>query len=203
MSVQDSYLAIPRRVPALDPDFRPPVLANRALQATAQATGRAVPVAVGLEQADGSVFRFATTVLPDGHPDAAVNLRFVERWLKFLLWSRGGFRIHMAGPAALVAALRKHYQESPTGRFDADIMGARIYERPFEIVSCSAAEGAAEGLDAMQTAVKDTLSGAATFSLRAVFGFIPWWVWLLALGYGAFRLGLLGPALKSLKIKLP
>lgn len=70
-------------------------------------------------------------------------------------------------------------------------------------VATAAAEGAAEGLEAMQTAVKDTVTGAATFSLRAVFGFIPWWVWLLAIGYGAFRLGLLGPALKSLKIKLP
>lgn len=130
----------PRFVPALDPGFRPPVLANRAFLAAVQATGRAVPVAIGLEQADGSIFRFSTQVFPDDHPDAAANLRFVERWLKFLLWSRGGFRIHLAGPASLAAALRRYYHESPTGRFDADIMGARIYEQPFEVLPCAPAD---------------------------------------------------------------
>jgi predicted NBD/HSP70 family sugar kinase len=30
--------------------------------------------------------------------------------------------------------LEKHYKESPTGKFDAEIMGNRIYEKPFEIV---------------------------------------------------------------------
>ncbi len=129
-------LVAPRITPVLDPAFRPPVLTNRAFRALVRTTGEPVPVAVALEQADGSVFRFATEVLPAGHPQADGNFLFCERWLKFLLWSRGGFRIHVAGPPALVAALQHHYTETAAGRFDAEIMGQRIYERPFAILPC-------------------------------------------------------------------
>ena len=61
----------------------------------------------------------------------------VERWIKFLLWSRGGHRIHFAGPPDLGEKLRQHYANSATGRFDAQIMGEKIYERPFEMVVTS------------------------------------------------------------------
>ncbi len=93
-----------------------------------------------LEQADGSRFRFETAVFPDGHPEAGSNMLHVERLVKFLLWSRGGFRLYLAGPAALAPALRRHFETTRTGTFDADIMGRRIYEKPFEIIACSASE---------------------------------------------------------------
>jgi predicted NBD/HSP70 family sugar kinase len=130
------FLVAPRLTPVLDPAFRPPVLTHRAFQARVQASGAPVPVAVALEQADGSVFRFATQVLPAHHPEAAGNFFYLERWVKFLLWSRGGWRLHVAGPPELVEALQRHYRESPTGRFDAEMMGTRIYERPFTVQAC-------------------------------------------------------------------
>lgn len=144
MRSQGLFLPAPRVTPVLDPSFRPPVLANRAFRARAHATGAAAPVALALEQADGSVFRFATEVLPATHPEAAANVLFVERWLKFLLWSRGGFRLHLAAPPALTEALQHHYAATGTGKFDADVMGNRIYERPFEIRPCVATELPAE-----------------------------------------------------------
>jgi predicted NBD/HSP70 family sugar kinase len=133
-------LVAPRITPVLDPAFRPPVLANRAFRERVRASGAPVPVAVALEQADGSMFRLATAVLPAEHPEAAGNFFYLERWLKFLLWSRGGWRIHFAGPAELAAALERHYRESATGRFDAEMMGARIYERPFTVAPCRTEE---------------------------------------------------------------
>ncbi len=129
-------LVAPRVAPVLDAAFRPPALANRAFGALAAQTGRAVPVRVALEQADGSIERFATTVLPEDHPDSGGNFLHVERWLKFLLWSRGGFRIHFAGPAPLAEALAGHYRAHATGKFDAEMMGGRVYERPFEVRWC-------------------------------------------------------------------
>lgn len=136
MSLPAALLIPPRLTPVLDPWFRPPVLADRAFQNRVQAAASPPPVTVALEQADGSVFRFATRVLPASDELAAANLPFLERWLKFLLWSRGGFRLHFAGPADLLEALRQHYATTEQGRFDADIMGGRIYERPFELVPC-------------------------------------------------------------------
>jgi len=55
--------------------------------------------------------------------------------LKFLLWSRGGWRVHFDGPPDLGARLAQYYKDTPTGRFDANIMGERIYERPFAVVT--------------------------------------------------------------------
>jgi predicted NBD/HSP70 family sugar kinase len=119
----------------LDPGFRPAVLASRAFRESAEPG--AVPVQVALERTDGSVSRFDTTVCAAGHPGAQGNFIYLERWLKFLLWSRGGARIHFAGPPELARELQRHYRESATGKFDAWIMGEKIYERPFEVLPVS------------------------------------------------------------------
>ncbi|HWY76757.1 MAG TPA: ROK family protein [Verrucomicrobiae bacterium] len=127
-------LIAPKIAPALDPQFRPAVLANRAFLAEARAIGRAVPIELATEQADGSIFHFSTQLLPDDHPRAAGNFVYLERLVKFLLWSWGGFRIYLNGPKALGAALQKYYVEQPTGKFDSEIIGCRIYDRPIDVV---------------------------------------------------------------------
>jgi len=115
--------------PPLDSCFRPAALAQRAF-----ATQANVPVRLALEQADGSVFHFETSVRPENAPGATENFFFVERLVKFLLWSRGGFRVYFDGPAALSGQLQKYFQETPAGKFDANIMGDKIYGHPFEVV---------------------------------------------------------------------
>src|SRR6185295_13918580 len=127
MKRDSSWLMAPRLVPALDPSFRPAALANRKFLADALATRNSVPVKLALEQADGSVFHFDTRIFPEGHPQAANNFVCLERIVKFLLWSRGSFRIHFSGPKSLGEQLQKHFRERPTGVFDAAIMGERIY----------------------------------------------------------------------------
>jgi hypothetical protein len=111
-------LISPRITPVLDPGFRPAVLANRAFREQVRAALGAVPVRLRLEQTDGNVSHFTTQVLSDGHPQAAGNFTYLERIAKFLLWSRGGFRFHFDGPAALAAKLAAHYREIPAGKFD-------------------------------------------------------------------------------------
>src|ERR1039457_5384554 len=115
-------LVAPRVIPVLDPAFRPAVLANRAFRAQATATGKAVTVRLGLEQTDGNVSHFTTPILPDNHPQAAGNSTYLERMTKFLLWSRGGFRLHFEGPAPLAAKLAAHYRETATGKFDSNLV---------------------------------------------------------------------------------
>lgn len=126
--------------PVLDPGFQPAAMARRAWAALVGASGQPVPVHLALEQSDGSVIRHTLNVLPEGHAQTAQNLRQLEREVKFLLWSRGGCRLHLDGPAALRTALQAHYRDTETGRFDATIMGQRIYERPFEVVPSSPAD---------------------------------------------------------------
>jgi predicted NBD/HSP70 family sugar kinase len=126
-------LIAPKITPVLDPAFRPAVLANRAFHNEVRASKAGVPVRLALEQADGSVFHFKTEIVPESHPQAAGNFIHVERMVKFMLWSRGGFRIYFDGPKPLGEALQKHYRETPTGKFDSDIIGTRIYDRPIEV----------------------------------------------------------------------
>ena len=121
--------------PVLDPHFKPAALAQRAFRAAVKATGRPVPTCLALEQADGSVFQHRTELFPENHALAEHNYFHLERLVKFLLWSRGGFRVHVDGPAALTERLKRHFESTPSGRFDADLMGQRVYEKPFEVVA--------------------------------------------------------------------
>jgi len=125
---------VPKIQPPLDAAFRPAALAHRAFSARAAASGHSVAARLALEQADGSVFHFNAPLFPDNSPGAAANFFCVERLIKFLLWSRGGYRVYFDGPATLGRQLQQYFRETATGKFDANIMGERIYGHPFEIV---------------------------------------------------------------------
>src|SRR5216684_726531 len=101
-------LIVPQITPALDPGFRPAVLANRAFRKEALAGPNPVLVRIALEQTEGNVSHFHTFVFPDNHPAAPGNFTYLERIIKFLLWSRGGFRVHFDGPAELAGKLAAH-----------------------------------------------------------------------------------------------
>jgi predicted NBD/HSP70 family sugar kinase len=133
MNSNDLLCQKPRIAPALDADFRPAALGHRAFAKEAEISG-GPEIRIALEQADGSVFRFDRRVLARKHLASDANYFYVERLVKFLLWSRGGFRVYFDGPAEIGARLQSHFRETATGRFDADIMGEKIYGQAFEIV---------------------------------------------------------------------
>ncbi|OYW27933.1 MAG: hypothetical protein B7Z47_06245, partial [Chthoniobacter sp. 12-60-6] len=120
----------PTVTPILDPDFRPAALAWRAF---AQAiAGNAQPIRIAIEQGEGSTYVFERNISRD---DLAVNLRFLEREVKFLLWAVGGFRVHLDAPEGLVALLRDYiYRYDANRLFDQEVMGPTIYGRPCEIL---------------------------------------------------------------------
>jgi predicted NBD/HSP70 family sugar kinase len=129
----DGFLVAPRRVPPLDPGFRPAALARTAFDADLQANAAALPVTLAVEQPGGIVDRRETWVLPDGDAGTGTSYAFCERLAKSMLWAGGGFRLWVDGPAGLVAALRSHYAESPTGQFDAAMLGETVFGRAFEV----------------------------------------------------------------------
>src|SRR5918994_1537164 len=127
-------LVRPGVVPPLHPEFRPAVLSMRAFEALAREAPGSVPVRIAIEQTDGSVFHFQTTLLPASHLQTAANAAHLERFIKFILWSRGGWRIHVDGPADAVEALAAHYRETPAGRFDSNFVGERVFDHPITVV---------------------------------------------------------------------
>lgn len=118
-------------IPApLDPGFRPPVLCNRQYVAAAKATGTAVPLVIGLERECGLISRYETVVQST---DDADTLRYVERIVKFLLWSRGGWKLHFGGPKALGRRIAKIYSAQGDRKFDCKMM-ALGYGREFRVI---------------------------------------------------------------------
>jgi predicted NBD/HSP70 family sugar kinase len=133
-------LAKPRFVPPLDAKFRPAVLANRTFQEKVQDSGVGVPLVLGLERADGCMSRFETLVFPDDHPQAAANLSYAERLLKFLLWQRGAWKVYVGGPRRIGNYIQKCYAPGGERAFDYHFMGEEIYEKTFIVVPCAPAE---------------------------------------------------------------
>ena len=107
MSNESILNALPKPAePAvLDDAFRPAALAERALREAAEASGDPVKLMLALEQADGTVSRYDSLLVPEGHELAEVNASLVERLVKGLLWARGGCKLYLAGPATLCVRL--------------------------------------------------------------------------------------------------
>jgi hypothetical protein len=127
-------LIAPKVAPLLDPAFRPAVLVNQQFHKAARTSDRSAAIHIALAQADGSVSHYDAVIFLENHFGAADNFSYLERLVKFLLWSRGGWRIYFDGPQSLGEKLARHFRETPTGKFDSHVIGERIYDRPIEVV---------------------------------------------------------------------
>ncbi len=120
----------------LDPGFLPAAIFNRNYVNRVQASGKAVPLVLGLERECGLVSRFETQVNPAADAD---TLRYVERIVKFLLWARGGWKLHVGGPKAIGDCIRKTYSSRGARKFDCEMM-TLAYGRKFEVVLTTASQ---------------------------------------------------------------
>ncbi len=148
--MSDAFRLIEPRVrPPLDPGFRPAILANRHFRKEVEESGGGVPLVISLERAEGAISRFETRVFPDGHPRAGANLVYAERIFKFLLWQRGGWKAWIGGPRAVGESIRGAYSPEGVRAFDFHFMGEDVYDQPFTVIPCDAAE-APEGRESGQ-----------------------------------------------------
>ena len=128
----------PRTVPPADAGFRPAVLALRNYRRAVERAGGGVPLVVGVERENGLLSRFEMRVLaPDGKSDETTRF-LVERLIKFLLWSRGGWKLHLGGPREIGEYIRGCYRAGGLRAFDARVMGEDVYGRPFAVELCEA-----------------------------------------------------------------
>ena len=140
MSPQSNTLlqVIPRFVPPLDPGFRPMVLGNGRYRAAVAQSAETAVVTIGIERNAGLVHCTALEIFAPGSAHDEESYTYVERTLKFLLWSRGGWKIYIAGPSTITARIKTAYQPGGARAFDADLM-AQAYGRPFEVEIVDAA----------------------------------------------------------------
>ena len=122
-------------VPELDPGFVPAALWNREYRKLAAADPAAIKIAITCERSNGAVSRFDTALLPDTPENLAINFRYVERIVKFMLWAYGGCEVAIAGAPLTAAKLAESYSASGARKFDFEVMGERIYGKEFKVVS--------------------------------------------------------------------
>ena len=106
-------------------------------------------------------------VLPAAHPRAAANATHLERFVKFLLWSRGGWRLFVDGPPTLVAELAAHYRDTATGRFDASLVASRcstIRSRSCTRATCRRSAPRRDRSDATSRAAASASTSAAAIA---------------------------------------
>jgi predicted NBD/HSP70 family sugar kinase len=115
-----------RHLPVLDRDFVPAIAWFSAYKAATEADPRSAPIAIAVERPDGGTSSWEGMILPHEGSLVERNVKHVERIVKLLLWSRGGSRVLIAGPPALVREIASVY--GPRGRraFDHGMFG-RIY----------------------------------------------------------------------------
>lgn len=135
----DSHLdasAVPQIHPPLDPGFQPSWTWRNAYSRLAAAERRSSPVTVAVTQPGGETSIFRTTMLPAEDRYAKANYRFLERTVKFLLWSRGGSQVLISGSPETTKQIASAYTPAGSRAFDADFIGQRIYLERFQVKDC-------------------------------------------------------------------
>lgn len=116
-----------KHLPKLDMDFVPFGVWMDAYHKDAQ-----MPVAIAVERDRGFISVHHTKIHGTAEM-AEADYRYVERYVKFLLWSVGGFRIYICGCSALAQRLKAAYSLTGERKFDAQFM-EDVYEVPMEVI---------------------------------------------------------------------
>lgn len=121
-----------RVIAPLDPGFSPFVLARQEYRQAVEASGKAAHCALVIERHDNLRSRIDFQVLEPNERNINETYRYVERTLKFLLWSRGGWKVMFAGPIEIGRRIRQDYCSTGCRAFDVKLMST-AYRRPFEV----------------------------------------------------------------------
>ena len=128
-----------KNMPELDPGFIPMGPWMKAYLAHASK-----PISIAVERDNGKITVRHGKIY--GTPEMAqADYRFVERYVKFLLWSIGGFRVYILGAGEIARRLAEEfvYFENGEGQngkrwFDVQFM-SDVFEKGFEIIDCEEA----------------------------------------------------------------
>ena len=113
--------------PRLEPTFIP-----FGVWRAAYLEGARQPIAIAVERDQGRVSVHRTCI--HGTPEMReADYRYVERYVKFLLWSIGGFRVSICGCSELAKALQNAYRPGGEREFDYTFVN-QLYERELEIL---------------------------------------------------------------------
>ena len=116
-----------KHVPALDPNYIP-----FGVWMQAYLEGAEKPLAIAVERTNGHISVRHTKI--HGTPEMAeADYRYVERIVKFLLWSIGGFKVYICGCSELAQKLQAAYKIGGDREFDFTFVD-QLFEKTLEII---------------------------------------------------------------------
>ncbi len=90
------------------------------------------PIAIAVERQEGQISVRRTFI--HGTPEMAeADYRYVERYMKFLLWSIGGFKVYVCGCSDIAKKLQSAYSVSGARAFDYDFF-QKLYEKELTVL---------------------------------------------------------------------
>ena len=116
-----------KNIPALDPGFIPFGVWMDAYLKDAK-----MPIAIAVERQEGQI-SVRKTFIHGSAEMADADYRYVERYVKFLLWSIGGFKVYVCGCSDIARKLQAAYSVSGARAFDYDFF-QKLYEKELTII---------------------------------------------------------------------
>ncbi len=119
--------------PVLDPDFIPFGLWGESYLASAKK-----PVAIAIERPDGHI-TVRNTFIRGIETSQDADFRYIERYVKFLLWAVGGSKVYVCGCPEITKQLREMYSPEGERNFEC-VFFRKIYEQPLQILDLPLAD---------------------------------------------------------------
>jgi predicted NBD/HSP70 family sugar kinase len=119
----------PIHIPELDQDYLPASLWNQEFTKLGQRHGK-IEIQIAITRPQGDGFLHQEVILSPQAPDSwQLNLRHLERTIKFLIWGIGGNEITIQGATEYLETLQSIYSPNGPRSFDADFVN-RVFQSP-------------------------------------------------------------------------
>ncbi len=125
-----------KMIPELDPGFVPAVLWNREYREKVRESGNTQKITIALRRPNGMTSKVETEIFPHTEEYSALNIKYIERTVKSMLWMYGGESVYIAGSPAIAAELRLIYAPGGAREFDYNLIGKKVYCSDLKIIDC-------------------------------------------------------------------
>jgi predicted NBD/HSP70 family sugar kinase len=116
----------------LDVTYVPMALGNQAFISTVKATSNYEKVTIALVRDLNQVSIHHTIVFNSFLDQEEANTLYIDRFIKTILWLKGGYKILFSGPIQLFEYVKETYHANGQRSFDVEFM-SKIYEKPFTV----------------------------------------------------------------------
>lgn len=116
----------------LEPEFLPMIkVINEYKESVSESESQELVISVERNGGLVAVYKLGIFKENTGHDEE--NYEIAERIIKTLLWTKGGYKIYLAGSKYIYDRISADYSKGGKREFDLNFM-SRVYEKPFEVI---------------------------------------------------------------------